>query len=132
MEAFQDAARRTNTAPKYFHSDQGSEYVSGAYESLLARHDMTPSHSRKGSPWQNGYQESFYSNFKLELDNVKRFEHVGQLVEAVHYQKSYYNNKRIHSAHRMPPVAFRIHHDQKINDRLFNSNLQTSLLRSSV
>lgn len=107
IDAFQDATRRTGTAPKYFHSDQGSEYVSGAYESLLASYDTTPSHSRKGSPWQNGFQESFYSNFKLELGNIKQFDHIGQLMEAVHCQIRYYNNKRIHSAHKMPPVVFR-------------------------
>lgn len=113
VEAFQDATRRTGTVPKYFHSDQGSEYVSGAYESLLASYGTTPSHSRKSSPWQNGFQESFYSNFKLELGDVKRFDHVGQLVEAVHQQIRYYNHDRIHSAHRMPPVAFRTRHNNK-------------------
>lgn len=113
-DAFTDAARRTGTAPQYFHSDQGSEYVSGAYESLLQSYGTTPSHSRKGSPWQNGYQESFYSNFKLELGDVRRFEHVGQLVEAIHRQIRYYNNERIHSAHRMPPVTFRLQASQQV------------------
>ena len=107
MEAFKDAARRTGAAPKWFHSDQGSEYVSGAYESLLGSYGTTPSHSRKSSPWQNGFQESFYSNFKLELGDPKRFDHVGQLIEAIHRQIRYYNNERIHSAHRLPPVTFR-------------------------
>ncbi len=107
IDAFQDAVRRTGTAPKYFHSDQGSEYVSGAYESLLEAHGTKPSHSRKSCPWQNGFQESFYSNFKLELGLVKRFTHIGELIEAVHSQIHYYNTKRIHSAHRMPPLVFR-------------------------
>lgn len=107
MDAFRDAVRRTGASPKYFHSDQGSEYVSGAYESLLTAHGTTPSHSRKGCPWQNGFQESFYSNFKLELGSAKRFGHVGELIEAVHGQISYYNNRRIHSALKMPPIIFR-------------------------
>ena len=113
MEAFQDATRRTGMAPKYFHSDQGSEYVSGGYESLLASYGTTPSHSSKGKPWQNGFQESFYSNFKLELGEVKWFYDVGELIEAIHRQICYYNNDRIHSAHRMPPVAFRTRHNNK-------------------
>lgn len=107
MDAFQDATRRTGTAPKYFHSDQGSEYVSGAYESLLASFGTQPSHSNKGCPWQNGFQESFYSNFKLELGDVRRFNHIGELIEAIHCQIRYYNNRRIHSALKMPPVVFR-------------------------
>jgi len=109
IDAFEDATRRMGTAPKYFHSDQGSEYVSDAYETLLVGYGTTPSNSSKGCPWQNGFQESFYSNFKLELGEVKRFDHIGQLIEAIHQQIRYYNNKRIHSAHRMPPVLFREH-----------------------
>lgn len=106
IDAFNDAVRRTGTAPKYFHSDQGSEYLAGAYESLLAEYGVTPSHSRKSSPWQNGCQESFYSQFKLELGNLKRFNHVGELVEAIHQQIAYYNTRRIHSALKMPPIIF--------------------------
>lgn len=113
IEAFKDAMRRTKTSPKYFHSDQGSEYVSGAYESLLAECGTTPSHSRKGSPWQNGYQESFYNNFKLELGDVRRFNHAGELVEAVAQQIAYYNRRRIHSALKMPPTIFREIQQQK-------------------
>jgi transposase InsO family protein len=113
MEAFKDAARRSRASPTYFHSDQGSEYVSGAYESLLQSFGTTISHSRKSSPWQNGYQESFYNNFKLELGNLKRFNHVGELIEAVHQQIAYYNNRRIHTALRMPPTIFRLKQEQK-------------------
>jgi transposase InsO family protein len=107
MEAFKDAVRRTGAAPTWFHSDQGSEYVAGAYESLLDLYGTTASQSRKGSPWQNGFQESFYSGFKLELGDVRRFAHVGELIEAVHGQIAYYNTRRIHSAIKMPPVAYR-------------------------
>lgn len=113
IEAFMDAMRRTKASPEYFHSDQGSEYVSGAYESLLAEHGTTPSHSRKSSPWQNGFQESFYSNFKLELGDVHRFAHAGELVEAVGQQIAYYNNRRIHSVLKMPPTIFRGIHQRK-------------------
>lgn len=107
MKAFMDAIRRTGTAPKYFHSDQGSEYVSGTYESLLKGHGTTPSHSSKGCPWHNGFQESFYSNFKLELGDIQRFTKIGELIEAIHGQILYYNTRRIHSAIRMPPVMFK-------------------------
>jgi len=131
MEAFQDAMRRTGVSPKYFHSDQGSEYVSGAYESLLAIYDTQSSHSRKGSPWQNGVQESFYSNFKLELGDIRRFNHIGELIEAIHHQIHYYNNERIHSAHRMPPVVFRLRAQEQTTQQI-NSLLQNPLLVNSV
>ena len=114
IEAFKDAARRTKTAPAWFHSDQGSEYVSGAYESLLAEYGTRASQSRKGSPWQNGFQESFYSQFKLELGDTRRFGNVGQLIEAIYRQIRYYNHDRIHSAHGMPPAVWRTVQEQKM------------------
>lgn len=114
IEAFKDAVRRTKTAPQWFHSDQGSEYVAGAYESLLAEYGTKPSQSRKASPWQNGYQESFYSGFKLELEDIGRFRHVGELIEAIYRQIRYYNHDRIHSAHDMPPAVWRVNQQQKM------------------
>ncbi len=34
--------------------------------------------SSKASPWQNGFQESFYGSFKEELDSTKEFENLGE------------------------------------------------------
>lgn len=134
MEAFKDAVRRTKSAPTWFHSDQGSEYVSGAYESLLAAHGTVASQSRKGSPWQNGFQESFYSGFKLELGDIRRFNHVGEMIEAVHQQIAYYNNRRIHSAIKMPPALYRERQKQKMTALAAPSGLiySTGLLVKSV
>jgi len=125
IEAFKDAARRQKTSSQYFHSDQGSEYVAGAYESLLEAHGTTASHSRKASPWQNGYQESFYSQFKLELGTIAHLEHVGQLIELVAQQLHYYNHERIHSAHKMAPAVFRQRHDVKTKTTAFTAELSS-------
>lgn len=108
IQAFQDALRRTEYRPKIFHSDQGSEYVSGDYEKMLEQLNITPSHSKKSSPWENGYQESYYSNFKLELGNPKHYQTLGELAEAVYRQICYYNINRIHTALKMPPTRFRL------------------------
>lgn len=107
-EAFKDAVRRTGKTPLWFHSDQGSEYVSGQYQLLLAAHDAEPSHSKKGSPWHNGFQESWYANFKLELGNITRFKTLGELIEAIHQQIHYYNHRRIHTKLKMSPIQFRM------------------------
>lgn len=112
-EAFKDAVQRTGTTSQWFHSDQGSEYVSGVYGLLLETHDVIPSQSKKASPWQNGYQESFYSNFKLELGDPQQFDHIGELIEAVHQQLDYYNHRRIHTTLRMSPWEFKHNYIQK-------------------
>jgi len=113
MTAFADAVMRQDQRPAIFHSDQGSEYVSGAYERMLARLGVTPSHSPKASPWRNGYQESFYSNFKLELGNPKDYGDLGHLIEAIHRQITYYNERRIHTSLNMPPLQFRTRYENK-------------------
>ena len=114
IRAFLDATERTGKTPHIFHSDQGSEYVSGTYDLLLANLGVRVSQSKKSSPWENGFQESFYNQFKLELGSSTRFSDLGELVEAVHRQMRYYNSERIHLALKMPPAAFRRRHEQQM------------------
>ena len=92
--------------PKILHSDQGSEYKSDNFNKVLKSNKIKQSMSKKSSPWQNGMQESFYGKFKLELGHPKCYETLGELAEAVAHQIYYYNNKRIHSAIKCPPVVF--------------------------
>ena len=106
LGAFEDAINKFDK-PKVLHSDQGSEYDSEEYLALVEKLGIKVSMSAKGSPWQNGYQESFYSNFKLELGQTNRFENVGELIEEVYKQISYYNNRRMHSKLKMSPVQFK-------------------------
>lgn len=107
LEAFMNAAEKTQQNPLFLHSDQGSEYTSQEYKSYIKEKQITISFSDKGSPWQNGYQESFYQGFKLYLGIVDRFETLGELIEAIYQAFYYYNNERIHSAFKMSPVAFK-------------------------
>ena len=62
--------------------------------------------SDKASPWQNGYQESFFGKFKDEVGDLNRFETIGQLIEAIYQQIYYYNFERIHTALKMPPAVY--------------------------
>lgn len=93
-------------APEIVHSDQGSEYASEENLALLRTAGIKPSMSDKASPWQNGYKESFYSEFKLELGDPNACQSLGELTEAVAHQIFYYNYKRIHTALKCPPVVF--------------------------
>lgn len=106
IQAFKDAVRRRKTAPLIFHSDQGSEYVSGAYGELLQSRNVQASFSKKSSPWENGHQESWNGHFKLELGDPNRFALVEQLIEAIHRQIFYYNVQRIHTSLKMSPHQF--------------------------
>ena len=92
--------------PDIVHSDQGSEYRSEDYLNLLKSLAVKPSMSEKASPWQNGYQESFYSGFKLDLGHPEIYPTLGELVEAIALQIYYYNHERIHTALKCPPETF--------------------------
>ncbi len=92
--------------PMIYHSDNGREYGSRVFLRALTEVGIKISRSAKASPWENGYQESFYSQFKVDLGDPERFKTVGELVYEIHRLIWDYNTARIHSALRMPPRLF--------------------------
>jgi transposase InsO family protein len=92
--------------PRIIHSDQGSEYTSIDYTNLVQSLQIQQSMSAPGCPWENGYQESFYKGFKLDLGDPNRFATLGELVAAIYQTIGYYNQRRIHSALKQPPAVF--------------------------
>jgi transposase InsO family protein len=62
--------------------------------------------SSRGCPWQNGFMERWFGNFKQELPSLKELRGLDQLHEAVAMQIHYYNTKRIHTALKMSPAAY--------------------------
>lgn len=113
--AFEHAMQKTKKVPQILHSDQGSEYDSREYTDLLKKHNIAISMSNKSSPWQNGFQESFYSGFKLELGEPNRFNNLGELVEAIYQTINYYNNSRIHTKLKSSPQEFYLKHISKFD-----------------
>jgi transposase InsO family protein len=91
---------------KVLHSDQGSEYKSRIYVNLAKGAGIRISMSHKASPWENGYQESFYSQLKVDLGDTNRYTSLGELTAAMYRHIHYYNHDRIHTALKMPPKAF--------------------------
>jgi putative transposase len=92
--------------PVIFHSDQGTEFMAEKITAFLERQGTLISASDKASPWQNGYQESFFGRFKEEFGDINRFEVVGELLEEIYHQIHYYNNERIHTSLKMPPAVY--------------------------
>lgn len=106
LETIRQAITSTEKAPGIFHSDQGTEFMAKVCTDYLEGLGVKVSASDKASPWQNGYQESFFGKFKDEAGDLSRFETVGQLIEAVYQQIHYYNYDRIHTALKMPPAVY--------------------------
>jgi len=106
-------------APAILHSDQGSEYLSYKHQELCQRLEITLSCSKRASPWQNGFMERWFGNFKLELGNITRHKDVAELHEAIALAIFYYNTKRIHSALKMSPAAYAAQlKDQESSERV--------------
>lgn len=100
------AALLHHSHPVIFHSDNGSEYDAKVFIAMLTEVGSLISRSHPGCPWENGYQESFYGKFKVDLGDPNRFRSLGELVAEIYRTIWAYNNTRIHSALKMPPVVF--------------------------
>lgn len=102
--------------PRIIHSDQGSEYASNDYAALIQKLKIKQSMSAPGCPWENGYQESFYKGFRLDLGDPNRYDTLGESVAAIYQTINYYNQKRIHSALKVPPRLFKEQHEVSYED----------------
>lgn len=106
FKTIQDAILNTKQLPLIFHSDQGTEFMAKICTDCWESFDVKISVSDRASPWQNGFQESFFGKFKDELGDLDRFETIGELIEAIYQQLYYYNYERIHTALKMPPAVY--------------------------
>ena len=91
-------ANRGATAGTIFHSDQGSQYACGAFQTVLSSHGIIASMSRKGNCWDNAVAESFFATLKLELVDDARFKSRAAAQTAIfEYIEVWYNRQRRHS-----------------------------------
>ena len=119
LKVIQDAVTKNNCIynkqPKYLHSDQGSEFMARIVTNFIEQNNITISVSDKGSPWQNGYKESFFDKFKTEMGDINRFETLGELIEEIYSYIYYYNNLRIHTTIKTAPILFRQNHVDSVS-----------------
>jgi len=104
-----------NPRPVIFHSDNGSEYKAKGFVDILTSVGSAVSRSKPGCPWENGYQESFYDKFKVDLGDPNRLTSFGALVAEVYRMLWVYNHTRIHSALKMPPSVFALQEETRHN-----------------
>jgi len=100
------AALEHHGRPQIFHSDNGREYGSKVFVQAVMGAGIKISRTAPGSPWENAYQESFFSQFKIDLGDPQRFSSLGELVYATARTIWEYNHTRIHLALKMPPKRF--------------------------
>jgi len=92
-------ARRPAPGSLIHHSDRGVQYACGDYTALLKAHDIQPSMSRVGNPYDKAQAESFMKTLKVEevdgsgyRDLADAHQRIGSFIDDT------YNRQRLHSA----------------------------------
>ena len=88
----------TRGVPKYLRSDNGPEFVSKAVCQWLAESGCSSLFIKPGSPWENGYVESFNDKLRDECLNREIFRNGEEAQTIVEAWKQEYNNYRPHSS----------------------------------
>lgn len=96
--------------PCAIHSDQGFQYTSLQYRTLLNENLIIVSHSEKGNCLDNSPCENWFSHLKSESLELDVPENELDLYFRIEEYILYYNNKRPQrKLKRMPPIEFRDH-----------------------
>ena len=90
--------RRGKPEALLHHSDQGSQYTSEQFQSLVADSGVECSMSRAGNVWDNAAMESFFSSLKTERVARKTYRTRDQArADVFDYIEGFYNPRRRHS-----------------------------------
>ena len=84
--------------PDYIRSDNGPEFVSKAVVKWLDMSGVDTLYVAPGSPWENGYVESFNSKLRDEFLNRELFLHIDELRYVADRWRMDYNHHRPHSS----------------------------------
>jgi len=91
--------------PENIRSDNGSEFTAKAVRAWLARLGVQTQYIEPGSPWENGYNESFNGKLRDELLNREIFTTLKEAQVLIASWCHHYNTVRPHSALGYKPPA---------------------------
>jgi putative transposase len=91
--------------PTHVRSDNGPEFIAQALRDWLAAIGSKTAYIMPGSPWENGYCESFNSKLRDELLNGEIFYTLKEAKIVIEQWRRHYNTIRPHSSLRYQPPA---------------------------
>ena len=91
--------------PGNIRSDNGPEFVAEAVRKWIGAVGARTAYIEPGSPWENGYIESFNARFRDELLNGEIFYSLKEAQIIIEQWRQHYNTKRPHSALGYRPPA---------------------------
>lgn len=102
-----EQAMRAHGTPEHIRSDNGPEFVAYAIQDWLAAQHIKTLYIKPGSPWENGYVESFHGKLRDECLNRELFGTLAEARVLINAWRHEYNERRPHSAlgYRTPAEA---------------------------
>ncbi len=91
--------------PEHLRSDNGPEFTANVVRRWLQRVGVRTLYIEPGSPWENGYVESFNGKLKDELIDREIFYSITEARVLVEQWRREYNTVRPHSALGYQPPA---------------------------
>jgi len=95
----------THGVPEHIRSDNGPEFTATVVREWLNRVGVKTLFIEPGSPWENGYVESFNGKLRDELLNGEIFYTLREAKVLIERWRQYYNTVRPHSALGYRPPA---------------------------
>ncbi|MBX3040930.1 MAG: IS3 family transposase [Bdellovibrionaceae bacterium] len=90
---------------EHVRSDNGSEFIASAVRAWFKKLKVQPLFITPGSPWENGYIESFNGKLRDELLNGEVFNTLKEAEIMIERWRRHYNTKRPHSSLGYKPPA---------------------------
>ena len=91
--------------PAFIRSDNGPEFIAQKVRDWINAVGAKTAYITPGSPWENGYCESFNARFRDELLNGEIFYTLKEAKIIIEQWRQHYNRKRPHSALGWRPPA---------------------------
>ncbi|MCF1707562.1 IS3 family transposase [Tabrizicola sp. J26] len=91
--------------PDHIRSDNGPEFIAKAVREWIAAVGAKTAYIEPGSPWENGYCESFNSKLRDELLNGEIFYSLAEAKIVIESWRRHYNTRRPHSSLGYRPPA---------------------------
>ena len=91
--------------PGFIRSDNGSEFVATAVKGWISGVGAKTAYIEPGSPWENGYVESFNGKLRDELLNAEVFDTLLEARVLIEQWRVHFNTVRPHSSLGYRPPA---------------------------
>ena len=91
--------------PAHIRSDNGPEFIAAALREWIAAVGAKTAYIEPGSPWENGYVESFNGKLRDELLNGEIFYTLAEAKIVIEQWRRHYNTVRPHSSLGYKPPA---------------------------